>query len=268
MAFKDRISGMFRMGGGKGKAGGHSADPAGDDRDPPRLTAPEPASEEEREQLLQELSHGFVNVGGAIENLDRNLSAGTRSLETMTATQERLPALLAEQQHLIQEVAETASASRRALESLGEHLQQRDAAQAAIVDRLEALGRNLSDQRSAHREQLELVMRVHRSSRLMTAFLILGGFLLVVALLGALLYVLLGDRLGASAAPANAETAAVPTATPPSPAELPVETVADAGQAAEVAPADDDPERLELIRDASRSDDPTIARRARAALGR
>lgn len=286
MAFKDRISGMFRFGGKeKGKPGeGSKAIPDGGDpaRSDTVTTAAELATEEEREALLQELSHGFVSVGATIERLDENLSAGTRSLEAMTQVQERLPSLLAEQQHLIQEVAETATASRRALEALGEHLQQRDAAQVAIVERLEALGQSMDRQRDAHKEQLELVMRVHRSGRLFTGLLILGGFLLIVALLGALLYVIFQDRL----AKPEAATAALPPAAAPASVPAASAPTADASTGSAIAPleagtavatpaypgADPATDGIDLTRigalltQAAESDDPTIARRAQAAL--
>jgi len=216
-----------------------------------------------------------VSVGTSIERLDENLAAGTRSLEAMTQVQERLPALLAEQQHLIQEVAETATASRRALEALGEHLQQRDQAQQAIVERLEAMGRSMDSQRDAHKEQLELVMRVHRSGRLFTGLLILGGFVLIILLLGALLYVIFKDRL--APAPATAVAAApaaapVATETPPTPAtDTPVSDPTPPAAEAEAEPvaiaAGVDPVRIRaLIEQAAAVEDPTVARRAEAAL--
>jgi hypothetical protein len=297
MAFKDRSSGMFGFGAktkpsksSKSTASKQDAiegpsQPDGSDEDPGIPASAELATVEEREALLRELSHGFVHVGSTIQRLDENLAAGTRSLEAMTITQERLPALLAEQQHLIHEVTETANASRRALEALGEHLQQRDAAQQAIVERLESLGKGMAEQRDAHRQQLDLVMGFHRSSRLFMGLLVFGGFVLVLLLVGALLFVLLrphfagsaatsGPQASPTAAPAPAEPTAArapvdlatPAATPaPVPTAAAAPTAAQPAPAVAASPAPDPPSPTELDH-AAASAAPTVARRAREAL--
>ena len=154
MAFKDRISGMFRFGKGKPTEGGSSETASGAAASDEGHTLI-PASSEEREALLEELSHGFVHVGQVIERLDDNLSAGTKALESVRDAQERLPALIAEQQHLISEVAQTAVASRQALEVLAEQLQRRDQAQEAMVERLEQLATGMHEQREHHQQQVQ-----------------------------------------------------------------------------------------------------------------
>jgi len=251
MAFKDRISGMFRF-GGKGNRSAEEGSAAQDRSTTSKPSLPTPASEEEREELLQELGHGFTRVGNVLERLDHNLGAGVRSLEAVQQTQERLPQLIVEQQHLIRDALDQSAVTRNALQALSDHLSERDTTQQAIVDRLEQIGYNLRDQREQHDRQLQLVMSFHRSSRFMVAMLVLGAFLLIVILLGALLTVLLRPGLLPGVGTEDAATTAT----------APREAAAEPAQTASAVEAGSIDELIEAARD---SDNPVIAERARAA---
>jgi hypothetical protein len=171
---------------------------------------------------------------------------------------------LPEQQNLIQEVAETAMVSRKALEALTDQLQQRDQVQSALVDRMEQLTRGITDQRETHKQQLDLVMGFHRSSRMLTVLLMIGGFGIIMLLLAALLLMVLRpDTFGLDLR--KAVTPAPPAAAP------------DAHQAPEAPAADDkvgaltpaaaqDAVRIAQLRAAAASPDPEIAKAAKAHL--
>jgi len=236
MAFKDRISSMFRRGssGKSGRKGKHKqaaqgdqptsddeqTEPDGGEED----LLPSRADQEERQALMESLEHSFRHVGTVLERMDRHLEAGNESL----------PAILEGQQRL-------AEGNREMVSALGEHLRQRDEAQQALLERLKQLGDGLESQRSHEQRQLDLVMGVQRSNRRLMVLIIGLGFLLVLLLLAALIFVMMSGLAQPSADKRQSDQRA--------------------------HPAEQDWRLGELHR-AAQSSDPQISARADAALAR
>lgn len=181
MAIKDRITGLFRLGRGSIK----KPELALEHMQP--TPPPNPVLEEERKELIRNVGDGFSSVGKVLERLDRHLETGTRSLEGMIQTQNRLPALMEEQRHLVEKTGALAEITgtlaenqRKALDLLTVHLQERDRTALAMVDRLDEIGKGLRELRDQDNSRMQLLLQFQRSGRRMA--LVLGAVALFVIL--------------------------------------------------------------------------------------
>ena len=107
MGIKERLSGIFK---GKDAASGGT------------LHA-EPASKEEREQMLTELNGGFQHVGQVLQRLDHSLVEAEQAFQALAESQREMPGMVQAQTSLLNAIAT--------------QLQHRDEAQASMVQQLE-----------------------------------------------------------------------------------------------------------------------------------
>ena len=211
MAIKDRITGLFRLGRGAVKK--------------PELTLehvhptppPDPVVEEERKELIRNVGDGFSNVGKVLERLDRHLETGTRSLEGMIQTQNRLPALMEEQRHLVEKTTALAETQRKALDLLTVHLQERDRTAAAMVERLDEMGKGLRELRDQDNSRMQLLLQFQRSGRRMALALGMVAVFIILALMTLIIVLSLRPDLfgrGPLPAPNQQPPPNAPAATP------------------------------------------------------
>ena len=137
MGIKQRISGIFKGKDTDSEQGASATD---------NLLQAEPATAEEREHMLGELNRGFQHVSHVLGHLDQSLQDAQQSFQALTASQQELPPLLKQQQHLMQ--------------GISQHLQQRDQAQAAMVDQLQRIGEHVERQEHRHDQQVQFMLDV------------------------------------------------------------------------------------------------------------
>lgn len=260
MAFKDRITAMFRRGDKRGKA------------DTGSIGEPVEATATREIEAAGEVLHdrSSATITHVLERLDQHLEQGTQSLAAMNETQARLPDMLEKQQLLMTEVTQNAAASRQALDALKDYLVSRDEAQQQLLTHVAELTSGYKEQRDHERSQLDLVMTFYRSSRRVMTGLLLFTLIGVIALIMVILAIVMRpDLVGlqrGGAAPVS-EASAVPPAAEPVPAAAEATPTASpdlshspASRQQAVSP------RVALLREASESSDPQVAARAREAL--
>ena len=78
MGIKQRLSGIFK----------------GKDADSGDSLQAEPASKEEREQMLTELNGGFQHVGQVLQRLDHSLVEAEQAFQALTESQREMPGMM------------------------------------------------------------------------------------------------------------------------------------------------------------------------------
>lgn len=253
MAFKDRISSLFRRVG----TGAAAQQAPQESQQAPNTAAREQPDEEERQELVRSLDSGVRQIGEALHHLDRHLVASSETIERAARGLSDLPSLA-------QQLGQAADSNRQLVDAMTEQLRHRDEAQAAVISSMQRLADGFEDQRRHDQQQVELVLRLHNTGRRMAVLLLGLAFVGLLVLICAILAIVLRPELvGLQRAQTSDRFLDAPSA---------AATARDEPQLQSLQALLDQEHERSLqalhteIRNASQSHDPQVAARARQAL--
>lgn len=148
------------------------------------------AAQEERKELIGEMSDNFQSMGTTMSMVQDHLQQSNESLG-------QIPELIRDQQELCRQVASTQEANQHLLVKVQEYFDQRDQVQQSVVDRLSGLQQQMQEQGTQYHDQLQKLSHTYKGSRRILVITIIFMAFIGTCLLAILLVVALRpDLLG------------------------------------------------------------------------